>query len=73
MRIELIAFLHNLTPAEERLLCHGWHFCVKHKMIKIEEFETNIEINAVRLESDCHLSTFSTAYIIIYMIILKDS
>ncbi|CAF5026475.1 unnamed protein product, partial [Rotaria sp. Silwood1] len=37
---------YTLTPAEERLLCRGWNFCVKNKITKIEDFKTDMEINA---------------------------
>ncbi|CAF3419973.1 unnamed protein product [Rotaria socialis] len=49
-----------LTPAEERLLCRGWNFCIKSEITKMDDFKTDMEINATKLESHCHPSVFST-------------
>ncbi|CAM4846457.1 unnamed protein product, partial [Rotaria magnacalcarata] len=51
-----------LTPAEERLLCRGWNFCIESKITKTDDFKTDMEINATKLESHCHPSVFSTIY-----------
>jgi hypothetical protein len=49
---------HTLSPAEERLLCRGWDFCIENKINSFLEFETDIELNAMKIESHCHPSVF---------------
>ena len=55
--------IHNvssyvLSASEERLLCRGWDFCVENKISNFLEFETDIELNAMKLQSHCHTSVF---------------
>jgi hypothetical protein len=49
---------HNLTPAEERLLCRGWEFCIENKLTNFIEFKTDIELNAAKLGYHCHPNVF---------------
>ena len=51
---------YNLSPAEERLLCRGWNFCIENKITNFIDFKTDMELNAFKLQSDCHPNTFST-------------
>ncbi|CAF4527878.1 unnamed protein product, partial [Rotaria sp. Silwood2] len=55
--------IHNvssyvLSVSEERLLCRGWDFCVENKISNFLEFETDIELNSIKLQSHCHTSVF---------------
>ncbi|CAF3764573.1 unnamed protein product [Rotaria sp. Silwood1] len=57
--------IHNissyiLSSVEERLLCRGWDFCIENKITNFIEFKTDIELNASKLQTHCHPSTFST-------------
>jgi sugar-specific transcriptional regulator TrmB len=49
---------YTLSPAEERLLCRGWDFCIENKISNFLELETDIELNAMKIESHCHSSVF---------------
>ncbi|CAF0928873.1 unnamed protein product [Rotaria sordida] len=49
---------YTLSQIEERLLCHGWDFCMENKVVNILEFETDIELNAMKIESQSHESVF---------------
>lgn len=51
---------YTLSPIEERLLSRGWDFCIENKVIDFLEFETDIELNSMKLESSCHSSVFRT-------------
>jgi hypothetical protein len=51
---------YNLSPEEERLLCRGWNFCIENKITNFIEFKTDIELNAFKLQRDCHPNTFAT-------------
>ena len=50
---------YNLTPAEERLLCRGWDFCIENKINNFIDFKTDIEINSQKFQRHCHPNTFS--------------
>ncbi|CAF4294003.1 unnamed protein product [Rotaria socialis] len=57
--------IHNissyvLTPAEERISCRGWEFCIENKINNFIEFKTNIELNMKKIEHSCHRNAFST-------------
>ena len=47
---------HTLTDAEERLLCRGWDFCIESRITNFLEFETDLEFNAMKIETHCHSS-----------------
>ena len=49
---------YTLSSAEERLLCRGWEFCIENKISNFLEFETDIELNAMKIESHCHSTVF---------------
>ena len=51
---------YTLSPTEERLLCRGWDFCMENKITNFIEFKTDMELNAFKLQTHCHPSTFST-------------
>ena len=48
------------TPTEERLLCTRWNFCIKNNITNTMKFQTDIEINTLKIEPHCHPSIFST-------------
>ncbi|CAF5029396.1 unnamed protein product, partial [Rotaria sp. Silwood1] len=49
---------YSLSPAEERILCRGWEFCIENKLTNFIEFKTDIELNVKKLEPHCHPNTF---------------
>ena len=49
---------YTLSSTEERLLCRGWDFCIEKKITDFLEFETDIELNSLKMESVCHNSIF---------------
>lgn len=51
---------YTLSKAEERLLCRGWDFCIENKITNFLDFETDLELNAMKLQSQCHGSAFRT-------------
>jgi hypothetical protein len=44
---------YQLTPAQERLLARGWQFCIEQKITNFVNVKTDIEMNALKLESFC--------------------
>ena len=44
---------YTLSDAEERLLCCRWDFCVENKVVDFLEFETDVELNSMKIESTC--------------------
>ena len=61
MKLKLIHNIssYTLSKVEERLLCRGWDFCIENKITNFLDFETDLELNAVKLQSHCHESVFS--------------
>ncbi|CAF3828851.1 unnamed protein product [Rotaria sp. Silwood1] len=53
---------YTLSEVEERLLCHGWDFCIENKIMNFLDFETDLELNAMKLPSHCHDSVFRLIY-----------
>jgi hypothetical protein len=51
---------YNLSPAEERLLCRGWNFCIENKVLNFIDFKTDMELNAFKLQADCHPNVFTS-------------
>ncbi|CAF1498859.1 unnamed protein product, partial [Adineta ricciae] len=51
---------YTLSKAEERLLCRGWDFCIEKKNKDFLDFETDLELNVMKLQSHCHTSVFRT-------------
>lgn len=49
---------YTLSHTEERLPCRGWDFCIEKKITDFIEFETDIELNSLKIESICHNSIF---------------
>ncbi|CAF5011502.1 unnamed protein product [Rotaria sp. Silwood1] len=49
---------YTLSEVEERLLCRGWAFCIENKIKNFLDFETDLELNAMKLQSHCHDSVF---------------
>ena len=49
---------YTLSPTEERLLCRGWDFCIEKKLTNYLEFQTDIELNSMKIESLSHNSIF---------------
>ncbi|CAF3386823.1 unnamed protein product [Rotaria sp. Silwood2] len=49
---------YTLSSTEERLLCRGWDFCIENKVLDFLEFETDVELNSMKIESSCHSSVF---------------
>ncbi|CAF4535920.1 unnamed protein product, partial [Rotaria sp. Silwood2] len=49
---------YTLSEVEERLLCRGWDFCIENKIKNFLDFETDLEINAMKLQPHCHDSVF---------------
>jgi sugar-specific transcriptional regulator TrmB len=49
---------YTLSQVEERLLCRGWDFCIENKITHFLEFETDIELNAMKIQPHCHESVF---------------
>ncbi|CAF1179846.1 unnamed protein product [Adineta steineri] len=49
---------YTLSVAEERLLCRGWDFCIENKINKFLDFETDLELNTMKLQAHCHNSIF---------------
>jgi hypothetical protein len=49
---------YTLSEVEERLLCRGWDFCIENKIKNFLDFETDLELNAMKLQSHCHESVF---------------
>ncbi|CAF2071453.1 unnamed protein product [Rotaria magnacalcarata] len=49
---------YTLSSTEERLLCRGWDFCIENKVTDFLEFETDVELNSLKIESSCHSSVF---------------
>jgi hypothetical protein len=49
---------YTLTEVEERLLCRGWDFCIENKIKNFLDFETDLELNAMKLQPHCHHSVF---------------
>ena len=47
-----------LSRTEERLLCRGWNFCIESKVIDVLEFETDLELNSMKIEPLCHETVF---------------
>ncbi len=61
MKLKLIHNIssYTLSKVEERLLCRGWDFCIENKITNFLDFETDLELNAMKLQSHCHESVFS--------------
>ena len=53
---------HILSESEERLLCRGWEFCIEQRIINLLEFKTDIEMNARKIEQNCHSTIFRTIF-----------
>ena len=51
---------HILSEFEERLLCRGWEFCIEECIINLLEFKNDIEMNARKIEQNCHSTIFRT-------------
>ena len=49
---------YTLSEVEERLLCRGWDFCIENKIKNFLDFETDLELNVMKLQSHCHESVF---------------
>ena len=49
---------YTLSETEERLLCRGWDFCIESKLVNSLDFETDIEVNAMKIQPHCHESVF---------------
>ncbi|CAF4037315.1 unnamed protein product [Rotaria sordida] len=49
---------YTLTQTEERLLCRGWDFCIEDNIKNFLDFETDLELNAMKIQSHCHESVF---------------
>ncbi|CAF4600906.1 unnamed protein product [Rotaria sp. Silwood2] len=49
---------YTLSKAEGRLLCRGWDFCIENKITNFLDFETDLELNAMKLQLHCHESIF---------------
>ena len=45
---------YSLSPAEERILCRGWEFCIENKLTNFIELKIDIELNNKKLEPHCH-------------------
>ncbi|CAF3538239.1 unnamed protein product [Rotaria sp. Silwood1] len=60
MKLKLIHNIssYTLSKVEERLLCRGWDFCVENKITNFLDFETDLELNAMKLQPHCHESIF---------------
>ncbi|CAF1439256.1 unnamed protein product [Rotaria sordida] len=60
MKLKLIHNIssHTLSQVEERLLCRGWDFCIENKTTNFLDFETDLELNVMKLQSHCHDSVF---------------
>ncbi|CAF4794379.1 unnamed protein product, partial [Rotaria sp. Silwood2] len=60
MKLKLIHNIssYTLSKVEERLLCRGWDFCVENKVTNFLDFETDLELNAMKLQLHCHESIF---------------
>jgi hypothetical protein len=60
MKLKLIHNIssYTLSQVEERLLCRGWDFCVENKITNFLDFETDLELNVMKLQSQCHSSVF---------------
>ncbi|CAF1536028.1 unnamed protein product, partial [Rotaria sordida] len=50
---------YTLTQTEERLLCRGWDFCIEDNIKNFLDFETDLELNAMKIQSHCHESVFN--------------
>ena len=51
---------HILSESDEILLCRGWEFCIEQRIINLLEFKTGIEINAWKIDENCHSTIFLT-------------
>ncbi|CAF1389693.1 unnamed protein product [Adineta ricciae] len=51
---------YTLSEVEERLLCRGWDFCIENKIKNFLDFETDLELNAMKLQPHCHDSVFQS-------------
>ena len=51
---------YTLSNTEERLLCRWWDLCIENKLLNFLEFETDVELSSMKLESSCHNSVFRT-------------
>ncbi|CAF3418116.1 unnamed protein product [Rotaria sp. Silwood2] len=51
---------YTLSPAEERILCRGWEFCIENKLNNFIDFKTDIELNMKKIEHICHRNAFSS-------------
>ena len=49
---------YTLSDTEERLLCRGWDFCIENRLTNTLDFETDIEVNAMKVQQHCHESVF---------------
>ena len=49
---------YTLSDVEERLLCRGLDFCIEDKVKNFLDFEVDLELNVMRLQSHCHSSVF---------------
>ncbi|CAF4175878.1 unnamed protein product [Rotaria sordida] len=60
MKLKLIHNIssHTLSQIEGRLLCRGWDFCIENKITNFLDFETDLELNVMKLQSHCHDSVF---------------
>ncbi|CAF1441104.1 unnamed protein product [Rotaria sordida] len=56
MKLKLIHNIssHTLSQIEDRLLCRGWDFCIENKITNFLDFETDLELNVMKLQSHCH-------------------
>ncbi|CAF2086784.1 unnamed protein product [Rotaria magnacalcarata] len=62
MKLKLIHNIssYTLSKVEERLLCRGWDFCIENKISNFLDFETDLELNAMKIQSHCHQTVFSS-------------
>ncbi|CAF4554777.1 unnamed protein product, partial [Rotaria magnacalcarata] len=62
MKLKLIHNIssYTLSKVEERLLRRDWDFCIKNKISNFLDFETDLELNAMKLQTHCHQTVFSS-------------
>ena len=51
-----------MSDAEQRLLCCRWNFCAENRAVSFLEFETDVEVNSIKIESAPSTSVFRTIY-----------
>ena len=49
-----------MSDAEGRLLCREWDFCIENRVAAFPEFETDVKLTSVKIESACSTSVFQT-------------